>query len=196
MEFSPCQQWKIAFIHAFASTFNPQQTIAPAFFKLPDFTPSQLELEIQKEESDLVHSLACSCLGNVFNRKSPVESFNKTLCDLVTEKMKTLDIALEKNPLRSQKFYTLPADLKLQMLYCMIEWQLQDSQAVRSIIEHYKMKKVNPIKLSPVGTDKNKNIYWQFGQSPYLWKESSNKKKWEIGINTGYALSVCFSHFS
>jgi hypothetical protein len=40
LRLSSCQQWKVAFIHAFASTFNPQQTIAPSFFKLPEFTPN------------------------------------------------------------------------------------------------------------------------------------------------------------
>lgn len=40
LQLSSCQQWKVAFIHAFASTFNPQQTIAPSFFKLPEFTPN------------------------------------------------------------------------------------------------------------------------------------------------------------
>ncbi|CAO3690359.1 unnamed protein product [Rhizopus stolonifer] len=179
MEFSSCQQWKLAFIHAFATVFNAEQEIAPNFFKLPEFTPSQLETEIQKEESKLVHLLVCSSLGNIFNRKYPIESFAKTLCDVVTEKMKTLDIKLEKNPLKNQKFYTLPVDLKLQLLYSMVEWQLQDSQAVRSIIDHHKSKGNNPSILSPVGKDKSKNTYWQFGKSAYLWKESANKKAWE-----------------
>lgn len=37
--FSPLQQWEIAFVYAFACTFNPQYKIAQSFYKLPDFTP-------------------------------------------------------------------------------------------------------------------------------------------------------------
>lgn len=37
--FSPLQQWEVAFIYAFACTFNPQYKIAQSFYKLPDFTP-------------------------------------------------------------------------------------------------------------------------------------------------------------
>lgn len=38
-QFSPIQQWEIAFIYAFSCTFNPQQEIAPNYYKLPDFMP-------------------------------------------------------------------------------------------------------------------------------------------------------------
>jgi hypothetical protein len=38
-KFNSFQQWEIAFIYAFACTFNPQQEIAPSFYKLPEFTP-------------------------------------------------------------------------------------------------------------------------------------------------------------
>lgn len=37
--FSPLQQWEVAFIYAFACTFNPQHKIAPSYYKLPDFMP-------------------------------------------------------------------------------------------------------------------------------------------------------------
>lgn len=39
LQFSPLQQWEIAFIYAFSCTFNPQQEIVPSYHKLPDFTP-------------------------------------------------------------------------------------------------------------------------------------------------------------
>ncbi|KAG1211688.1 hypothetical protein CU097_006720 [Rhizopus azygosporus] len=180
---SPCQQWRIAFIYAFATTFNSQQSIAPSLFKLPDFTPDQLEVELQKEDSQLVHNIICSCLGNIFNRKNPVESYTKSLQDVVTEKIKTMDIELEKNPLSNQKFNMLSADLKLLILYSMIEWQLQDSQAVRLIIDYYSAKRSqhNPIEVRPIGTDKEKSTYWQFGDSPYIWKVKHKKKEWILG---------------
>lgn len=38
-EFTPYQQWEIAFIYAFAVTFNPHQEIAPSFYRLPEFSP-------------------------------------------------------------------------------------------------------------------------------------------------------------
>jgi hypothetical protein len=36
---SPFQQWEIAFIYAFITTFNPQADISPSFYKLPSLTP-------------------------------------------------------------------------------------------------------------------------------------------------------------
>lgn len=38
-EFTSYQQWQIAFIYAFAVTFNPHQEIAPSFYRLPEFSP-------------------------------------------------------------------------------------------------------------------------------------------------------------
>ncbi|CEJ05346.1 hypothetical protein RMCBS344292_19289 [Rhizopus microsporus] len=91
-----------------------------------------------------------------------------------------MDIELEKNPLSNQKFNMLSADLKLLILYSMIEWQLQDSQAVRLIIDYYSAKRSqhNPIEVRPIGTDKEKSTYWQFGDSPYIWKVKNKKKEW------------------
>lgn len=54
LQLSSCQQWKVAFIHAFASTFNPQQTIAPSFFKLPEFTPN-VTIEMKLSFVFLIH---------------------------------------------------------------------------------------------------------------------------------------------
>jgi hypothetical protein len=42
-----------------------------------------------------------------------IRSYTKSLQDVVSEKMKTLDIELDKNPLRDQKFNTLSVDLKV-----------------------------------------------------------------------------------
>ena len=38
--FNSFQQWEIAFIYAFAVTFNPHQDVAPSFYTLPSFTPN------------------------------------------------------------------------------------------------------------------------------------------------------------
>lgn len=38
-EYSPLQQWQIAFIYAFTATFNHHQDISPSYHKLPFFTP-------------------------------------------------------------------------------------------------------------------------------------------------------------
>lgn len=49
----------------------------------------------------------------------------------------------------------------------MIEWQLQDSLAVKSILEHFNIttpkNQWNPIKSYPIGVDSKKRNYWQFG---------------------------------
>lgn len=68
----------------------------------------------------------------------------------------------------------------------MIEWQLQDSQAVKSIIEinnanTSSRNKFNPIKSYPLGTDTKKRTYWQFGDSCWVWRTHTNKAtfNWE-----------------
>jgi hypothetical protein len=49
----------------------------------------------------------------------------------------------------------------------MIEWQLQDSLAVKSIIEYHNTNtsrnERNPIISYPIGVDSKKRTYWQFG---------------------------------
>jgi hypothetical protein len=49
----------------------------------------------------------------------------------------------------------------------LVEWQLQDSQAIKSILEqcnhNTKSGQVNPIRSHPVGIDSKKRSYWQFG---------------------------------
>ncbi|KAI8091042.1 uncharacterized protein B0P05DRAFT_528499 [Gilbertella persicaria] len=184
--FTPFQQWEIAFIYSFACTFNKQHDIAPNFFKLPDFTPEELEQELRKEESELVHGIICACLGNTLNRKNPVESYKMALQQLVQDKIKAYEIDFESNPLVKQPFSTLSIDIKLSILRSLVEWQLQDSQAVKNIIEfcynNTPRNQINPIKARPIGTDSKKRAYWQFGASCWIWREKINTKKlneWE-----------------
>ncbi|KAF1796076.1 hypothetical protein FB192DRAFT_1293265 [Mucor lusitanicus] len=165
--FSALQQWQIAFIYAFAATFNPHQEVSPQYYKLPYFTPQNLEDEIQKQESELIHQIICSCIGNILNRNKPVESFKNSLQQLITDKMKTFDIDFESNPLLKQNYNALPIDIKLYILYSLVEWQLQDSAAVKLIVDSYNLQDgltaANPIMARPVGTDAKKRTYWQFG---------------------------------
>ncbi|KAI9356712.1 hypothetical protein BD770DRAFT_322985 [Pilaira anomala] len=165
-QFSPLQQWEIAFIYAFSCTFNPQQEIAPSYHKLPDFTPEELELEIQKQDSDLIRNIICASLGNLLNRKNPIESFKISLSQVVTDKMKAFEIDLEANPLAKSEFHLLNTDVKLFILRSLIEWQLQDSLAVKSILDYYKnsnQNQPNPVRAIPIGIDSKKRNYWQFG---------------------------------
>jgi hypothetical protein len=56
---------------------------------------------------------------------------------------------------------------KLYILHSLIEWQLQDSTAVKTIIDtcyqQNGQKDSNPIIAHPLGTDSKKQTYWQFG---------------------------------
>lgn len=56
---------------------------------------------------------------------------------------------------------------KLYVLYSLVEWQLQDSSAVKLIVDTYNIQDgltaANPIIAHPVGTDSKKRTYWQFG---------------------------------
>lgn len=49
----------------------------------------------------------------------------------------------------------------------MVEWQLQDSAAVRTIVDHFfktnKNDEDNPLMPIPFGYDQRKRAYWRFG---------------------------------
>ncbi|KAI9265790.1 hypothetical protein EDC94DRAFT_604113 [Helicostylum pulchrum] len=185
-QFSPIQQWEIAFIYAFSCTFNPQQEITPSYYKLPDFMPEELEQEIQKQESDLIRNIICASLGNLLNRKNPIESFKISLCQTVNDKMKAFEIDLETNPLSKSEFNSLDTDVKLYLLRSLVEWQLQDSLAVKSILEYHNSNtsrdQINPVRAIPIGVDSKKRNYWQFGDSCWIWREKPHFKlncEWE-----------------
>lgn len=95
-----------------------------------------LEDELQKQESELMHQIICACLGNILNRSKPVEyvcrgclstaaktqrnthfarSFKNSLQQLITDKMKTFDIDFETNPLLKQNYTALPLDIKVSL---------------------------------------------------------------------------------
>ncbi|KAI8883064.1 hypothetical protein K501DRAFT_185375 [Backusella circina FSU 941] len=164
---SPFQQWEIAFIYAFITTFNPQAVINPSFYKLPNLTPEELEIEIPKKESQPVHQFICASLSNALNRKKAIESYNNAFSQIVADKYKTFDLDLDYNPLTHTKFTDLDPNVKLLLLRSLVEWQLQDSQAVKTILEHCnqhaKNGQINPIQSHPIGIDSKKRSYWQFG---------------------------------
>jgi hypothetical protein len=79
---------------------------------------------------------------------------------------------------------------QLEILRALVEWQLEDCVAIRSLIEKHcrgnRYQEDNPIDVSPVGIDSKKRIYWQFGDSARLWREKQGAKteersQWEIG---------------
>ncbi|GAN11043.1 hypothetical protein MAM1_0456d10596 [Mucor ambiguus] len=220
--FSSSQQWQIAFIYAFSATFNPHQEVSPQYYKLPYFTPQDLEDEIQKKESELIHQIICACIGNILNRSKPVESFKNSLQQLITDKMKTFDIDFESNPLLKQNYNALTvntkvspsrrkskrvstADMhqKLYILYSLVEWQLQDSSAVKLIVDTYNLQDgltaANPIMARPVGTDSKRRKYWQFGDSPWIWRETNGIKslsQWETLCRNRQDLEQVVDSFS
>ncbi|CAO3636239.1 unnamed protein product [Cunninghamella echinulata] len=71
--------------------------------------------------------------------------------------------------------------MKLKVIHALVEWQLQDSEAVRKIVDHLfktiKKDEDNPLVPIPFGYDQRKRAYWRFGDSPYLWCENPNLKK-------------------
>ncbi|CEP16326.1 hypothetical protein [Parasitella parasitica] len=179
-EFSSSQQWQIGFIYAFTATFNHHEDMSILYHRLPNFTPQDLEDEIQKEESELIHQIICACLGNVLNRSKPIESFKVSLQQLLTDKIKAFEIDLQVNPLLRQSYYSLPVDQKLYILYSMIEWQLQDSTAVKTMIDGFYQQNgqsgSNPIISHPIGRDGQKRTYWQFGESSWIWRQTNSTK--------------------
>ncbi|CAO3591180.1 unnamed protein product [Absidia cylindrospora] len=70
---------------------------------------------------------------------------------------------------------------------CIGQWQLQDSSSIRTIVDTLyattKKDEVNPLVPIPLGYDIQKRAYWQFGDSPYMWREKAHLKsgcEWEI----------------
>ncbi|CAO3606616.1 unnamed protein product [Mucor fragilis] len=130
-------------------------------------------------------------------------SFKNSLQQLITDKMKTFDIDFETNPLLKQNYTALPLDIKLYVLYSLVEWQLQDSSAVKLIVDTYNIQDgltaANPIIAHPVGTDSKKRTYWQFGDSPWIWRESNSMKslsQWETLCRNRHDLEQLVDSFS
>ncbi|KAF7730453.1 hypothetical protein EC973_002260 [Apophysomyces ossiformis] len=137
-ELSPYKQWQIAFIYAFVVAFNQGSDLA-GLHTLPAFDPEELENALQQENSDLLEQLLCAFLSNVLNRKKPIEpsSYARALSDLVSSKVRSFEFDLGYNPLTAEGFKALTPEHKLTLLQSLVEWQLQDSNAVRAIIEQF-----------------------------------------------------------
>ncbi|KAI8093599.1 uncharacterized protein BX664DRAFT_278677 [Halteromyces radiatus] len=185
---TPYSYWEIAFIYAFTILFDCSD-IAP-LYPIPFITPKILEDAILHDSQDILDPLMCAFLSNALNRKKLIESSSSTrpLNDYINAKVRSQDFDLGYNPLPSQQgFNGLEPDMKLKILHALVEWQLQDSASVRAIIDGTfgatKKGQINPLVPIPFGYDSYKRAYWQFGDSPYLWRERTTLKtgcEWEI----------------
>ncbi|ORX58683.1 hypothetical protein DM01DRAFT_1333298 [Hesseltinella vesiculosa] len=182
--------WEIAFIYAFCVLFD-QTDIAPIFAP-PAITPQSLEQAIVDNRPDLLNDLLCAFLSNALNRKKLIEigPTTRVLQEQINLKLQTQEFDLGYNPVTSKGFVVLEGLTKLKILYALVEWQLQESKAVRTIIDHFYsgprsqiQSAENPLAPIPFGVDNQKRAYWRFGDSPYLWRERRSLKKgceWEI----------------
>ncbi|ORZ23432.1 hypothetical protein BCR42DRAFT_318876 [Absidia repens] len=168
MNLTAYSYWEIAFIYAFTVFFD-RSDIA-SIYPIPFFTPKILEDALFTDTHDLLDQLMCSFLSNALNRKKLIESASSTrpLNDYLNAKLRSQDFDLGYNPLSLQEgFKGLTSDLKLKILHALVEWQLQDSSSIRTIVDTLyattKKDEVNPLVPSPLGYDGQKRAYWQFG---------------------------------
>ncbi|CAO3640255.1 unnamed protein product [Cunninghamella blakesleeana] len=180
---TPQAYLEIAFIYAFSVLFDESDIIS--IYSPPHFTPKSLEEAIYQDNNELLDKLMCCFLSNALNRKKLLEVQHTTrpLYEYINSKIRSNDFNLDHNPLTGQQtsFQYLTSDIKLKILHALVEWQLQDSTAVRAIVDHFfktnKNDEDNPLMPIPFGYDQRKRAYWRFGESPYLWCENPNLKK-------------------
>ncbi|CAO3687816.1 unnamed protein product [Umbelopsis ramanniana] len=151
---------------------------------------------MSRTKSDLLDQLICCFTSNALNRKKIYDTatIRRGLFELLQAKIKASEFLLHFNPIAgSTEFDSLEPIVKLEILRALVEWQLEDCVAIRSLIEKYcrgnRYQEDNPIDVSPVGVDSKKRIYWQFGDSARLWREKHGAKteersQWEIVTNT------------
>ncbi|GAB5592526.1 hypothetical protein Unana1_07426 [Umbelopsis nana] len=116
--------------------------------------------------------------------------------------VKASQFLLNFNPMAGNiDFEALEPIIKIEILRSLVEWQLEDCNAIRAAVEKYcrasRYDETNPIDLSPIGMDSKKRIYWQFGDSARLWREkigvkTNQRSQWEIATKTLDDL-ICFA---
>lgn len=156
------------------------------FLGVPDLGPQDIEEGLASDEpSAEVQEYMCRLLTLAANRSKPVEfpHYNRPLNDCVALYYATRgDPTWEsQNPLGSNKrFSDLTPDDRLRLLYCLFDWTLTESKAVKDKIEEaYKNRTAprihthNPYELEVIGRDDRKHGY-------YLIK----------GINTRFRLYI------
>ncbi|KAI8149368.1 hypothetical protein BJV82DRAFT_505051 [Fennellomyces sp. T-0311] len=124
--------------------------------------PQDLERALAMQTSDLLDDLLGSFLSNVLNRKKPLDKqYVKELSKLINSKGSEID--LDRNPFqKASSFGVLSASVKLRILCALVDWQLQDSNAVRSLIDT--APKASPfLRAEPIGVDAERRTYWHFG---------------------------------
>ncbi|KAI8394185.1 uncharacterized protein BYT42DRAFT_553636 [Radiomyces spectabilis] len=181
------EQWELAFVYGFVSVFG-SATDLTGVHGFPPFQPDMLENALLRNNPDLMDELLCAFVSNALNRKKAIEGnhYNRALFDLINTKLKSFDFDLNANPLAGgTDFHSLTPNIKLKILRSLVEWQLQDCHAVRAAIDHFckntSKNETNPARGIPMGTDNKKHTYWQFDDSPWLWREKpSNKPKYQF----------------
>ncbi|KAI7857931.1 hypothetical protein BDC45DRAFT_499699 [Circinella umbellata] len=178
-------QWEFAYIYAFVCNFR--EYTDHGIHSFPELQPEDLEQALEMETSELLNDLLSSFLSNILNRKKRVDNKHifKELSKLINTKVQTFEINLGYNPLSEvSSFENLSAPVKLNILRWMVEWQLQESSSIRSILDTAP-KSSELLRTQPIGSDSEKRTYWHFGDTAWLWREQKATLKkastqWEI----------------
>ncbi|KAG2220151.1 hypothetical protein INT45_013849 [Circinella minor] len=178
-------QWEFAYIYAFVCNFR--EYTDHGIHSFPDLQPEDLEQALEMETSELLNNLLSSFLSNILNRKKRVDNKHifKELSKLINTKLQTFEINLDYNPLSEvSSFENLSAPVKLNILRWMVEWQLQESSSIHSILDTAP-KSSELLRTQPIGSDSEKRTYWHFGDTAWLWREQKATLKkastqWEI----------------
>ncbi|KAI9260638.1 hypothetical protein BDA99DRAFT_512727 [Phascolomyces articulosus] len=156
--------WEFAFVYDFVSVFRNYTD--HGIHSFPDFQPEDLEQALTMETSELLDDLLSSFLSNILNRKKRLDNKHvfKELSRLINAKLQTFEINVDHNPLSQvSSFNNLSAPVKLNILHWMIEWQLQESTSIHSILDTSSKSSQMVLRTQPIGSDSEKRTYWHFG---------------------------------
>ncbi|KAG9292804.1 hypothetical protein G9A89_006365 [Geosiphon pyriformis] len=173
--------WETAYIIAFCQKFK-------SALKNLRFWPEDLERALESgAEEDLLEDIHSRFLSNCLNRKKPIESdcWQKILSSTIDQhlQMDTSGFYIDHNPLRGKdgniNYYSLNTQNKVWILYSLINWQLQESEAVRDLInESYKRTRKNwenPLEVQELGQDSKNAKYYYIGNAARIYREKFPK---------------------
>ncbi|KAI8357501.1 hypothetical protein B0O80DRAFT_289988 [Mortierella sp. GBAus27b] len=173
--------WEIAFVYGFLLKFRPL---------LRQNSPLQ-EISMESLEEGLLSRTPNACieevhtnlLSNLVNRKKGVDggAWQRVFMDTLDAKHKSNDLEYDYNPLRYYRdYYRIPPEDRVHLLKALVHWVLQEGPVIRNGIEEDNEYYV----IEPFGADQAKRVYWYFGGTFRIFRETKNPKKKSTGWET------------
>ncbi|KAI9592728.1 hypothetical protein BDF19DRAFT_202883 [Syncephalis fuscata] len=147
--------WQFVYLNAFLNTFSD--------------CVDKLEVDPAILEHELVRKVPGELLGDIHRALIKPLSISKRLEGVINEEA----YPFTENPIpleNSEAYHLLPATTKLDLLWLLCDWHLQNNKDVRVKIDQIQRKAhnmdksaLNILSSQPVGFDKQQRSYWFFG---------------------------------